>query len=242
MRLEIDAGNTFIKWRILEADKVRFSGRVLTASTLNGLFSDVSVELSQGAYIGSVASKAVNEKLRTGIKRVFGVEPVFVKTERKAAGITNSYDDPERMGVDRWLAMVAAANQVNHSPVVVVDCGSAITVDYVSINGEHEGGYILPGLNLMKRSLLQGTANVDFTADEDRETLRRGKSTREAVENGAEYLFASLAEKLRREAEAEHRVLIFTGGDGALLQELADTGVNKPDLVLDGLAWCAGYA
>ena len=235
MRLEIDAGNTFIKWRW-----VGDGYQSATLRLLKEKFFDEWIQLESQNYpetlreiwIGSVAGDQFNDALAERILRSFGVTPKFAKTTQVASGVTNSYSDPERMGVDRWLAMLAARCQ-DEAPAIIVDCGSAITVDYLDSVGRHEGGYILPGLQMMRATLLRNTAYVRYD-ETDQEQLKPGKSTGACVNNGTRFLLSALGHELAGQSGYQ---IYITGGDGDLLHKDIPGSLLIPDLVLDGLLW-----
>lgn len=235
MNLDIDIGNTFLKWRLVSGPRVLQKGSVLTQEFGPEVFQSMAEVAIEKVRVGSVASAERDERLVKACQCLWQLEPVFAKTTMQCAGVVNSYQDPSKMGVDRWLAMIAAYKAVNKA-VVVVDCGSAITVDYLTAEGKHQGGYIIPGLRLMRESLLQNTAHVRFEKDETGGVTHPGVSTAEAVLHGSAYLFKALAHELKRDLSAEADMFI-TGGDGALMHELVAAGRFEPDLVMDGLIW-----
>ncbi|MGY8872375.1 MAG: type III pantothenate kinase [Pseudomonadales bacterium] len=235
MYLEIDIGNTFIKWRLIDVHEVVKKGSVLTQEFTAASFTDVANDHIEQVLVGSVAGAECDERLRKACDALWKVKPIFAKTSHQCAGVINSYQDPSKMGVDRWLAMIAAYKRANKA-VVVVDCGSAITVEYLSEQGEHKGGYIIPGLRLMRESLLQNTAQVRFDKQYAEIVTHPGVSTAEAVLQGSAYLFKALAHEIKNDLE-EGVELFFTGGDGALMQEMIQLGRYEPDLVMDGLVW-----
>lgn len=235
MRLEVDIGNTFLKWRLVDAGKVIKKASVLTQEFTAASFADAINCGVEQILVGSVAGFECDERLRKVCSALWKAEPIFAETSKQCAGVTNSYQDPSKMGVDRWLAMIAAYKRVNKA-VVVVDCGSAVTVEYLSDKGEHLGGYIIPGLRLMRESLLKNTAQVRFEKQSAEIVTHPGVSTAEAVLQGSAYLFKALAHEI--ESDLEKGVeLFFTGGDGALMQEMIQVGRYEPDLVMDGLVW-----
>jgi pantothenate kinase type III len=83
-----------------------------------------------------------------------------IYTQKYALGVRNAYPKHNKLGVDRWLAMLAAYHYYN-APVCIVSCGSALTLDIVDSQGQHLGGMIMPGLNLMQQALSRGTANLN---------------------------------------------------------------------------------
>ncbi|SIS86104.1 type III pantothenate kinase [Neptunomonas antarctica] len=235
MRLEIDAGNTFLKWRLMDAQRLVESNSILTKDFKAQSMASLATYAVQQILVGSVAGVENNHQVQAACISLWGIDPIFAKTSNNCAGVKNSYLDASKMGVDRWLAMIAAYKKVNRS-VIVVDCGSAITVDYVSAKGVHQGGYIIPGLRLMRESLLRNTAQVRFDQDHTGMAMRPGVNTTEAVMHGCSYLFQSLAHSLKDEADAETELFI-TGGDGELMHSMMASGLFEPDLVMEGLVW-----
>ncbi|WP_343222630.1 type III pantothenate kinase [Marinobacterium ramblicola] len=231
--LEIDIGNTFLKWRLRDSAKGCLGrGRVLTREALGALIPDWRTEVD-AVWVCSVAAEEVSRGL-AGLLRENGLpEPRFARTEAAAAGVINSYDNPSAMGIDRWLAMLAA-RQWTQRACCVVDCGSAITIDYLAANGQHLGGYILPGMRLLQQALLGNTARVFVDRPVDRFDPSPGCNTSDAVTHGADFIFDAIQLRLKQGLEPEMDLYV-TGGDGELFWRLLGRGEWRPDLVLDGL-------
>ena len=172
--------------------------------------------------------------------RRWGVTPWFARSEAAACGVVNSYAAPERMGVDRCLAMIAAWQQYR-AALCVVDAGSALTIDFLDDRGTHRGGYILPGADMMERALLEGTDRVRFGAGE-RDRLEPGNSTETAVLHGLQLAQTGAVElALSRFGRGEE--LVFSGGHGGTVMRLLERGGSfREDLVLDGLAFAGAAA
>ena len=145
------------------------------------------------------------------------------------------------MGVDRWLAMLAARAR-HRGRICVVDVGSALTIDLVAADGAHEGGYIIPGPALMERALLLDTNRVRFDESIDY-ALSPGNSTAEAVRHGIAIAQAGAVALALEKAAADAPALYFCGGAGDMLMELLDRGgTSVPDLVFEGLELMATRA
>ena len=232
--LEIDVGNTFLKWRLIDAvGKVSDRGRVSSRESLASLLEQWPRQLQQ-VRVGSVAKPQTDEELRALLIESGALRSEFAETRRSAAGVTNSYAEPQRMGVDRWLAMLAAWDHCK-SACCVVDCGSAITIDFLDGQGLHLGGYILPGMRLLREALLGNTARV-FAGEAVGFDPQPGCDTSSAVLHGADFIFESIQLGLeRRLQQMSIERLFITGGDGELFHRLIGRGEWLPDLVLDGL-------
>ena len=167
MILDIDIGNSFVKWRLSDGAEVRQFGSQSTKSIgqQRGLDLPEEVSISQ-ARLSSVAASSVQNALVTQIKNQFNAKVTLAKVSSTAAGVRCGYADPSSLGVDRWLAVVAAYHLYQTS-LLIVDAGSAMTLDLVSEDGRHLGGYILPGLTLMRDALWRGTDRVKVDREVD---------------------------------------------------------------------------
>ncbi len=242
MILEIDIGNTFLKWRYACPQQGWVRGRLLArqleaAACDKGQFGCWPDAISR-VRVGCVAGAATEALIADYCLKRWSLEAEFARVQAQQAGVRNSYADPSRMGVDRWLGMLAGYHQVG-GEVCVVDCGSAITIDFVGADGQHRGGYIVPGVRLMASSLLANTAQVIADQTVDGFDLTPGTHTSTAVFHGINFVFDALARRLLAQLEADYpgAALLITGGDGELFAHLAGRGEYCPDLVLDGLHW-----
>lgn len=247
MRLLIDQGNTRIKWR-LESDDKTIRGALYNNSDWQVWLEGLRLEVQSGqkintVTIGSVAGMEFQQRFTEAFNTTFGLIPRFVYSEarRKINGVelTNSYDNPKTMGVDRWLALVAAMAEYPGQNVVIVDAGSAITVEVLSHEGVHQGGYIVPGLDMMQASLLKNTAKVVSDGAQN-VIIAPGKCTSDAVNNGVGVAVLGMIEHVLQYAKAmypKNRVIhIMTGGDAPRLMPFLKGAIHRPELVLDGLS------
>lgn len=231
MILQLDIGNTRLKWRLVDGADIVDGGAIVRSG---GLELPTLERAPEQVWVASVAGEEQEAELNQAFA---GLDVWFARSTEQACGVRNSYSQPQRMGVDRWLAMLAAWNKVGDA-VCVVDAGSALTIDFVSGEGVHLGGYILPGLDSMERALLSDTDRVRF-ADAARDKLTPGQSTEEAVYNGL-LLSQAGAVALALDRLGHVGSLFFCGGNGAVLLTALDRGGQfAPDLVLDGLALLA---
>lgn len=241
MKLLIDAGNTRIKWQLRDTGQVVCSGAGLLES--DQLFEGITPghwrKLSSVA-VSTVRSETARHDLESTIARYTCLPVRFFWTREKFGSLTCAYEDASTMGADRWHALVGAWDMIAGA-CVVVDAGSAITLDWIDENGGHLGGYILPGRDMMLASLRQSTARVLFDDSQATINTTPGRSTAECVFHGVSWLIQSLASELGRQAEIP---VLVTGGDGPLIKKALDNaGPDSvavfrlcPGLVLDGLA------
>ncbi len=239
--LQLDVGNSGAKWRLLEDGLVTARGTYLAGDeNSRAELLDCAPALSQ-VWVASVAGAEAEAVLVAMLAGRWGVQPWFARSTARCGAVRSSYREPARMGVDRWLAMLAAWQRAQ-GRVWVVDAGSALTLDLLSDSGRHEGGYIIPGPTLMERALLQDTDRVRF-AEAAGYDLAPGASTAEAVRHGIALAQAgALALALDRAGPAPPRVF-FCGGWGRTLMGLLDRGGEYlPDLVFEGLEILAAAA
>lgn len=236
MILELDVGNSRIKWRLLAADdlSVTCAGHAPGFEELRGV-TELEAPVTM-ARMCSVRSGDVNQHLEDWVRAKHGIDLARAAVTQSCGGVTNQYADVSRLGIDRWLAMLAAYRRAGGA-CMVIDSGTAFTIDVVSAQGLHLGGYILPGLELMRGSLESNTAiRLSGSYAEYSEDL--GHSTDEAVFNGT---VAALLATIRTQSEsfggAGGVEIFFAGGDAELLHGLA--GLERSEvvssLVLDGL-------
>ena len=164
------------------------------------------------------------------------------RSEVAAGGVINGYREPQRLGVDRWLALLAA-RQLCRAPQMVVDAGTALTIDLLDEFGQHKGGWIMPGLQLLRQALIGGTAAVRPQGADGGGGF--GRDTTAAVSGGCQQMLVAAVLRAQEQAQRDLNSrlsprLLLTGGDGALLAGLlAQPSRLVPDLVLRGLAYYA---
>lgn len=228
--LDLDAGNTFVKWRL--------AGTALRGRVLHHELCKVAWPKGVSRVrIASVAGEQVNRQMSDFVLQQWQLKAEFARTAAQTAGVTNSYSDPSRMGVDRWLAILSAWDRAR-AACWVVDCGSAITVEQIDSHGQHIGGYIIPGIQLISHNLLSNTAEVRVDHSIEGFNSAPGVNTSEAVQHGINLLLEALAEKVMRESGGQP--VYVTGGDGELFCSLANGATWCPDLVMDGLSLAIG--
>lgn len=232
MILDIDAGNSFVKWRVVDDSEVIAAGSEATEQVSKQGLDLTRIEGLNQARISSVANRALAERLREQVQRQFNVEMQIARVSSTVSDVSCGYTEPETLGIDRWLAVVAAYQRYL-GPVLVVDAGSAITIDLIGPQGVHLGGYISPGLRLMREALWQGTAKVQVDRVESLNMLVPGTCTQDAVNRGCLLAVVATIEKLASQYPAS---IVITGGDATVVAEaLSLTSDHVPDLVLDGL-------
>lgn len=243
MILELDCGNSFIKWRVivsLEA-KVLAGGVVDSAEQLLEALRALPALALRHCRLVSVRSDDETASLVECLTRSHPMAVSRARPAQMVAGVSNGYQDFERLGLDRWLAVLGAYH-LAQGACLVLDLGTAVTSDFVAAGGEHLGGYICPGVPLMRNQLRTHTRRIrydDAAAERALESLAPGRSTVEAVERGCSLMlrgFVLTQLELAREYLGEDFQVFLTGGDAALVREVLPDARVMPDLVFIGLA------
>ena len=237
MLLELDVGNSACKWRLQSGGKIHDRGRFDCLSVSHSWRLPTSrVTKIRGS---SVASEKIQGKLERELFKKYSVIVEWASSQRVVAGVTNAYGQPEKLGVDRWLAIVSAYQ--NYGASVVIDAGSALTVDLVDADGLHLGGYIAPGLGLMSASLLRDTANVRFECSSVFSHSSLGQDTAACVGaaiKAAQVGVVQAALNCANSQITDSYTIVITGGDAEVMAKALDERIIiHPDLVLDGLQW-----
>lgn len=237
--LLVDIGNSRIKWTLNQDGQELARGNHLLAEEETFSATIRNLARPERVFACNVAGESGQVVLTAAIG-AWGLVPQWVKATRQAYGVSNCYASPEKLGPDRWAALVAA-HAVGQGDALVISLGTAMTVDWLRASGEFAGGMIIPGLRLMREALAQGAAGVGF---------QQGKmggfacNTADAVETGLAFALSGAVRQARQtvmDATGQAPVCLITGGDGAWLVSLLDFPfILVPDLVMQGLALMAG--
>jgi type III pantothenate kinase len=240
MILDLDVGNTRVKWRTRNQAGEVVSHGVCLRDTPQWV-ERLALDNIGRVRISNVAGTGTKQQLQQFFTRRIKVTAEFASSRSEVKGVRNGYDEPERLGVDRWLAVLAAFDR-SESSCCVVDCGSAITIDYVTSDGAHQGGVIAPGIEVMRRALLADTQEIEIRSDhvDTEHAIPAAHTTEKAVELGLKYMEAGLVEIACNRYESmfkEVPELFLTGGDAQIVSNLINRDHKViPHLVLDGLA------
>ncbi|MHC8388770.1 pantothenate kinase [Pseudomonas sp. MDT2-39-1] len=243
MILELDCGNSFIKWRVLHADAGQVFGEGVVDSDLALLESLNGLEglVLKQCRLVSVRTTEETGGLTSLLAQAFSVSAICAAPACEMAGVRNGYEEFERLGLDRWLAMLGGFH-LAAGACLVLDFGTAVTADFIAEDGEHLGGFICPGMPLMRNQLRTHTRKIrygDIAAERALESLVPGRTTVEAVERGCSLMlrgFVLTQLEMARSYWGEDFAVFLTGGDAALVSEIVPDARLVPDLVFVGLA------
>jgi type III pantothenate kinase len=243
--LLFDVGNTFIKWGLLDELKLVDLGCIRNEDFL-AKECDALIELippdARRVIACCVASNNIDAKLTTLIANNYDCLIEYVQSESMAYGIRSGYQDASQLGVDRWVAMIAAKTQFS-GDITVIDLGTAITIDTIDEYGDHIGGQILPGLQLMLSSLDKKTDRITLPSISNDLTNMKinfwADNTNDAIIFGACNAICGAIERaiICLQENGHSPTVILTGGDALVFKNLMNEGYrHRPNLVLEGLA------
>lgn len=247
MKLLVDIGNSALKWAVLEQGDLRAGAALPCEGDLLAAL-ERALEREWGALpvpeevlVADVGAGSAAQAVTRWCASRWGCEALRVEARARAHGVVSAYREPQRLGVDRWLGLVAA-RATGPGAALVVDCGSAVTVDVLDGEGQHLGGLIVPGLGLARRCLEQHTrVQVDEASPPEVSLLAR--DTAGAVRGGGLYALVAFVDRVAEDVQGALGTplrQVITGGDApAVLPLLHSAYEHRPHLVLEGLAQVA---
>jgi type III pantothenate kinase len=240
MKLLIDLGNTRLKCALWDGGAQRYLGAMphienYKQMDFDALWKDIGTVAE--VLVASVASAAVGDQVARQALERFGVQAEFVLSPASACGVRNAYAEPDRLGIDRFLGLVAL-HAIEPGPCVLASCGTALTLDALAADGRHLGGLIAPSPPLMRDALTGATARL--STPQAARVVERADNTGDAIESGVWLAGAALLERFVAHAAMTFGAapsVVLTGGGAARLATLIEP-VHRVDaeLVLRGLA------
>ena len=240
--LLVDMGNSRLKWAHLPAAEAQTGGVFMHRDT------DMALQLKQAwsglpvpdrVLVSCVASTDKKQTLRDWMMEHWQCQVDFLSSPAQGNGVRNCYSQPEQLGSDRWAAMVAVRARTS-VPACVVNCGSAVTIDVIDQDGQHQGGLIMPGLHAMFDTLAVCTSLPHIDIPALAQLIPLGNSTRDAITSGVVQSVVALIEKTCAGVEHDTKSVTqcyIAGGDAPVISaNLSVPHQVEIDLVLQGLA------
>lgn len=232
MNLAIDLGNTALKWAVFEDKNLIFRGKFGYLNLLEDLKSLEKFQINKVAYTSVIE---VPKELKSFLNQFDFVLPI---NQNCAFPLGNAYETPQTLGIDRLMNAVAASNLFSNHNVVVIDCGTCLKIDFVSLKNGFEGGAIAPGLNMRYKALNQFTHQLPLLEPKQFNNLT-GKNTNDSIHNGVMSGMANeIIGALNSYTENYPNLkLIITGGDYLYFQDIIEKKAifAEPDLTLKGI-------
>lgn len=237
MKLLVDLGNSRLKWAQCGSNGWQ-PGEPCASGSIPPAWATLA--RPEGVWLVSVARAEAANALCEWMRRAWNLNIECVTVRREAFGVRVLYEIPETLGPDRFAALIGARRRTQRA-CVVVDCGTAVTVDALAENGEYLGGAILPGLAMMRHALTERTGLIRAGGGRADEVCAR--NTQDGVAAGTLIGLAGAVDALvaRQKDRLGSADVILAGGDAALLRPLLKLDlIEIPDLVLRGVAVVAG--
>lgn len=226
--LYVDQGNTRAKFWLVQAGQVLCRGSVVDAADLQWELSGRDVA---GIVLATVKTIDGSSAL---LEPWLATLPTPVRVSVSTDVLPTAYDDATKLGIDRWLG-VLAARAMGAGPALVVDAGTAITLDVLTPQGMHAGGYILPGLQMQQAALAAETVRVQFPQADWRDQSL-GTNTAAAVGHGSIRAICALVRELAHELGPDEPPRIYlTGGNAQDLEKFLPEAKVMNDLLLIGM-------
>ncbi|MFN0038751.1 MAG: type III pantothenate kinase [Burkholderiales bacterium] len=239
MILVVDAGNSRTKWAVHHGGQFTQHGWVPTAEIFALGEAWKALQSPDTVTIANVAGERAAAELLTQVGR-WNLAPHFVTAMRNQCGVSSGYDDPAQLGPDRWAALIGA-RALLACDCLVVNVGTAMTVDALTGQGDFLGGIIVPGYELMHEALATKAARLSA---EEGVFSRFPRSTRDAITSGAIQALCGALERMRQavlDAGYAEPALVFGGGAAPQVAPRLGHPVNIVEhLVLEGLVCIAG--
>lgn len=230
MILCIDCGNTRLKWGLLGADGAWHARGALELARIDFLRPAL---IDQPTFTRAIGCNVAGADNAQRIEAQLGMAPQWLVPQRRQCGVTNGYAHPAQLGADRWASLIAARG-LHEGACLVVNAGTATTIDLLDADGNFLGGLILPGLSMMRAALARNTADLPLAAASHQAIPT---DTDSAIASGALEATAGAIERMHARLDNAAAPCLLSGGAAAELQALLRIPLqNIDDLVLRGLA------
>ncbi|MDA3933501.1 MAG: type III pantothenate kinase [Gammaproteobacteria bacterium] len=252
--LLLDVGNTRIKWQWRDQCPTSSRSVGLTSGSLEDLQAALLQRQAAAATFTAAGICVANAARRACVEQLlqlrFGVTVDWLSTRARVADLICAYADPTQLGVDRWAVLAGARSLYPQDNVIIADCGSATTIDFLQADGLHLGGWIVTGLQDSLLAISQRLQHLPVLNDHNPASLLLraqdqqsplANETLSAMALGAVHAQAGLLEHANMLAPSlgwSNSRLLLTGGDAErILPRLRETAEWQPALVFIGIAW-----
>jgi type III pantothenate kinase len=243
MDLLVDSGNSRLKWAYSENGQLSGHGSAPHGKDIPEAAQQAWRQRPVPARViaANVAGDAYARRLDEWVQTQWHLQVEYLQVDARQGGVEPAYAEPGRLGVDRWLALVAA-HRISAADVAVIDAGTALTLDVVTATGRHEGGIIIPGLGLMMDTLLQTSSGIQSGMQPPGGQAGGvlGSDTRSCIEKGALYAVTGAVEHTLNKFGSDIAVIICGGNAPQVMAELDRECRQIPDLVLQGIRMIKG--
>jgi len=236
MKLLIDIGNTTTSIGLWNKNKLSKLSNFQNKKFLNEVKKYIKYDISNIVFTSVISAKD-NKLINSYLKKIFKCKVKQLKSSSSFLGVTNGYKQSSKLGDDRWVTIVASYI-VHKSPLIIVDCGTAVSIDIVNNKGVHSGGYILAGIDNYKRSFENAYHLKNTKLNETTKLKKKSlpKKTDDGITQGYLKMIVSLIESIHNEFNKNKKSstrLLISGGYGKIISNnLSIKNSYEPDLVL----------
>lgn len=235
MILLVDVGNSRIKWTTFADQQLGVVQALSHRESAQLIERWANLETPQAIWISQVGASEAWQTVLDWISRNWSQVPVErPRAQAYQLGVHNAYQQPEKLGIDRWLTLLASHHHYTGN-LCVVDCGTALTIDILNSQGQHQGGLIAPGFTLMQQSLARNTAALPDVSESIAQA-ELAVVTQQAIANGSLMAVIGCIESCLTRLNQPVQI-VMTGGDAVLVANALTTPIIlDPQLVFKGLA------
>ena len=238
-RLLIDIGNTQIKLGVWNDGSLTKCSKC-TQKNFRSIISKYKSTTFEKAVYTSVVSNYLENNIKNYLKKTFSIKPVRIKPTSSMLGVKNGYRYPSKLGDDRWCSIVGSYNLFK-KPLVLVDCGTAISIDCVDSKARHNGGYILSGFDGYRSSFNQAYHLRKIKGYKIKKSSKTSiaKETHHAIISGYIMMVNTVVERTYQDFSKRINakpMVIVTGSYGMEILSYSSLKTNyEPDLVLKSI-------
>lgn len=255
MLLCLDVGNTHILGGVFDHDNLiarfRYATNLIGTADQFGIFL-VNILQTNKISVGDISATAVSSVVPSCDYTIKHTNSLYIKSHYYTlqagvkTGLNIKYKNPNEVGADRIANAIGAVNAFPNKNLIIIDMGTATTLDAITKKRDYLGGSILPGMRLGMESLRTNTAKL-MEVDIEAPSTFVGKTTRESIQTGLYYgqlgALKEIIHGMKNEIFSdEHPLIIGTGGFSQLFREKSLFDVILPDLVLQGLHKAYDYS
>ncbi|NQZ83011.1 MAG: type III pantothenate kinase [Colwellia sp.] len=235
MKLMIDIGNSRTKFVLIQDDIAEQIQTIDNVKLTHAWFNENWQNVTQ------ILIANVNQPIITHALELWAAEKTIriniIESESERFGVTNCYGKPKTLGIDRWLTLIGVMSNYPNKNTLIIDSGTATTIDFLTADGKHQGGWILPGINTLFESILAKTSNVNAKYISSA-SLSIGKNTSECVNSACWAATIGLIElsiTQIKQSKTIDEIIILGGNAEALADLLNESVIIDQYLVFSGL-------
>lgn len=219
MIILIDIGNSRTKYTQLSNDTLSVTKQVNNQDFCDDYFVENFAAASE-IVVANVANSNLTDALKNWCD-LTKIKFTQVHSEQKKNQLTSAYQEPATLGIDRWLALVAATELYPKQSVLIIDAGTATTIDFVTGDGQHQGGWILAGIDALFNSILSHSTLV-HAKYKTKASLVFGDNTTDNVNNACWTATLGMITQAIGQTTKYGCLdnIVLTGGNGKALSEL----------------------